>query len=285
MASDCEIVLDGLPAARAREVAAACEAEVRRIEAKYSRYREDSATAAINRAAARGEPVSIDTETAALCRFAGELHALSHGLFDLTSGVLRHAWRFDRPERPDPARLADLLSRVGWNHVQLSADRIGFSIPGMELDFGGIGKEYAADRAAVVAQEAGAAHGLINLGGDIAVIGPPADGAAWSLGIRHPRQPEATLAHVDVTRGALATSGDYERFIMIDGRRFCHIINPRSGQPVQHWQSVSVVGTVCIAAGALASIAMLMEADALPWLRDQGAQFLAVGPDGRLING
>ncbi len=162
-----------------------------------------------------------------------------------------------------------------------------------QIHFGAVGqfciggdiKEYAADRAAALARERGALAGFVNLGGDIAVIGPDACGRPWSFGIRHPRHADAVIAHIEVARGGLATSGDYERFVMIDGRRYCHIINPRTGQPVQYWRSVSVVGALCIAAGALASIAMLMEVDALPWLRSQGVQFLAVGPDGGLISG
>lgn len=285
MACDCEIVLDGLSAARAQEVASACEAEVRRIEAKYSRYREDSVTAEINRAAAGGNGCRIDAETAALCRFADQLHRESRALFDLTSGVMRYIWRFDEPRLPPADRIAEACARIGWDAVTLSDDAIAFGRPGMEIDFGGIGKEYAADRAAAIAREHGACAGFINLGGDIAVIGPDACGRPWSFGIRHPRKADAVIAHIEVARGALATSGDYERFVMVGGRRFCHIINPRTGLPVQHWQSVSVVDTLCISAGAMASIAMLMEADALPWLRAQGVRFLAVGPDGQLING
>jgi FAD:protein FMN transferase len=152
--------------------------------------------------------------------------------------------------------------------------------PGMELDFGGFGKEYAADRAATLLAEAGVAHGMVNLGGDIRVVGPLPDGAPWTLGVQHPRRHQELAGQIDLATGALATSGDYERYFEHDGRRYCHILDPRTGWPVQYWQSVSVVGPICTAAGALSTIAMLKGPDGLDFLRGQGVAFLAIGPDG-----
>ena len=102
----------------------------------------------------------------------------------------------------------------------------------MEIDFGGIGKEYAADRVATICLEHGLRHGLVNLGGDIRAIGPQADGTPWRVGIRHPRVQDAAIAGFDLAAGALATSGDYERYFEIDGKRYCHILNPTTGMPV-----------------------------------------------------
>jgi thiamine biosynthesis lipoprotein len=261
-------------------------AEVQRIEFKYSRYRADSIVSRINAAAGSGQAVEVDDETAGLLDFAAQLHALSDGLFDITSGVLRRAWHFQGQRLPSDAELNALLPLVGWQHVQWSraSRRIALTLPGMELDFGGFGKEYAADRAAAVLQQGGLSHGYVNLGGDLRVLGPRPDGSAWLLGIQHPRQADGTVAGLPLHGGALATSGDYERFMELDGRRYCHILDPRTGWPVSHWQSISVVAPVCAAAGALSTIAMLKQADALDFLRAQGADFLAIDANGAVIH-
>jgi thiamine biosynthesis lipoprotein len=121
----------------------------------------------------------------------------------------------------------------------------------------------------------GQRHGFVNLGGDIRVLGPRADGSAWRFGIQHPRRADATIASVDMVDGALASSGDYERFFERDGRRYCHILDPRTGWPVSSWASVSVTAPACVAAGALSTIAMLKGEQALAFLDTQCATYLA----------
>ena len=283
MASEHDVQLDAADPARAERAAAAAIADVERIEAKYSRYRDDSLTTRINRAAG-GAPVAIDAETAALLAYAERCHAQSGGLFDLTSGVLRRAWDFRRQPAELPAEnvLADALALVGWAEVEWSEQAIRLPRAGMEIDFGGIGKEYAADRMATILIEHRIAHGLVNLGGDVRAIGSQPNGAPWRVGIKHPREEERTIASVELVDGAVATSGDYERFFEIGGRRYCHILDPRSGMPVTHWQSVSVVAPLCIVAGSCSTIAMLMEAPGEEFLAQQGLSYIAVAPDGSL---
>ena len=258
MASDHELLLWSDDLAGASDAAHAAIDDVRRIEAKYSRYRDDSVTTRINRAAG-GVPVPIDAETAALLRYAEQCHALSDGRFDITSGVLRRAWDFRRvpPRLPDAATLDTALALIGWRDVEWSDTSIRLPRVGMEIDFGGIGKEYAADRAAAIVVDRGVPNALVNLGGDVRAAGPQPDGAPWIVGIRHPREPNAAIATVELVSGAVATSGDYERYFEIDGRRYCHVLDPRSGYPVSHWQSVSVLAPLCVVAGSLATIAML----------------------------
>ena len=280
MASDCEVRLAGVSAARAQTLAALAIAEVRRIETKYSRYRADSVVSQINTAAGNNKPVSIDAETAQLLAFATQLFELSDGLFDATSGVLRQVWDFKAGRKPSLQQLAEVLPRIGWNHVQWNDQTARLMQPGMELDFGGFGKEYAADRAATLLMNEGAQHGLVNLGGDIRVIGPQSDGSPWSMGIRHPRQDDAIIASIPISGGALATSGDYERFFVDGGERFCHILNPKTGWPAQHWQSISVIAPVCVAAGAISTTAMLKGPDAIAFLERQGVSYLAVDAAG-----
>ena len=262
--------------------AQAAIAEVRRIETRYSRYDPESIVSRINAAAGSGQSVSVDAETAGLLGFAGQLHQFSEGRFDITAGVLRRAWDFRRPRLPQEAELQALLALIGWPKVRLAAGSIELPLVGMELDFGGFGKEYAADRAAAVLVQAGVAQGYVNLGGDIRVVGPRADGSGWCFGLQHPRRADALVGQVVLTGGALATSGDYERFFDLDGRRYCHLIDPRSGWPVGHWQSVSVIGPTCAAAGALSTLTMLMGEQGLDWLQSQEVDFMLVDSTGQL---
>jgi len=282
MASENEVQIDA-DAMRARHAADAAIADVRRIEAKYSRYQDDSLTTRINRSAG-GPPVDIDAETAGLIAYADRCFTQSEGRFDITSGVLRAAWDFRRqpPTLPADAVLAAALARIGWADVEWDERTIRLPRAGMEIDFGGIGKEYAADRMATILIDHGIAHGLVNLGGDVRAVGTQSSGAPWRVGIRHPREAGRTIAAVDLADGAVATSGDYERFFEIDGRRYSHILDPRTGMPVSYWQSVSVVAPLCIVAGSCSTIAMLMEAAGEDFLAQQGLDYIAVGPDGAL---
>jgi FAD:protein FMN transferase len=284
MSSACEIRLEGDEEDALSLAAQRAIDEVLRIERTYSRYRDDSIVSRINAAAGRAEPVAVDAETARLLAFAGELHAASGGLFDITSGVLRRVWNFRAGCPPDAAALAAQLPLIGWDQVELAGATVRLPRAGMELDFGGFGKEYAVDRAATLLVEAGVRHGFVNLGGDIRVVGPRADGTPWRFGIAHPRVADATIASVEMADGALATSGDYERYFEHEGKRYCHILDPRSGWPVTAWASISVTAPACLAAGALSTIAMLEGECALDFLATRRATFLAVDTALRLFD-
>lgn len=289
MAAPCSLMLDGQNEDAMRAAAAAAIGEVQRIENKFSRYTEDSVLSRINRAAGQ-DAVEVDAETAELLGFADQLWTLSGGLFDISSGVLRRAWDFKSGRLPESHVLQELLAKVGWQYVQRQGQQVRLILPGMELDFGGFGKEYAADRAAAVLLSHGVRHALVNLGGDLHALGergmPEMHGAPWSVHIQHPRpQPsnaDATLAVLPLVRGGLATSGDYERFFIADGTRYCHVLDPRTGWPVAHWQSVTVLAANTTTAGALTTIAMLKGGDAINWLKGQGVRYLAVQHDGQV---
>ena len=289
MGSDCEVHIAGnVSEEHARNAAQSAIHEVRRIEGKYSRYRADSVVAQINAAAGQGAAVPVDDETADLLAYADRMYWLSDGLFDITSGVLSRAWDFRAgraPSLPSQEALHSLRQCVGWTLTMLerAAGRSSFALlrPGMEIDLGGFGKEYAADRAAVLLQQRSVRHGFVNLGGDIRIIGPRPDGAPWQMAIRHPREEDRPLATIALPEGALATSGDYERFFIgPDGERYCHVLNPQTGWPVRAWRSISVVAPLCLAAGSICTIAMLKGDDALPFLRRQASNFLAVDAQG-----
>jgi len=279
MSSVCEIRLDDAHGEGEPVLALAAEqaiSEVRRIEVAFSRYRADSIVSRINAAAGGPDVVGVDDETASLLNFAAQLHAFSDGLFDITSGVLRRVWDFKAQRVPTEAALQQVLPLIGWSQVEWTGQTIRLPQAGMEVDFGGFGKEYAADRAMAVLHATGQRHGYVNLGGDIRVLGPRADGSAWRFGIQHPRQDEGTIASVELCEGALATSGDYERYFEQAGRRYCHILDPHTGWPVTHWASVSVTAPACVAAGALTTIAMLKGASAPEFLTAQAATGLVV---------
>lgn len=273
MASPCEVLVEGDDRRLTAMLGATARTEVLRIEHKYSRYRDDSVIAAINATARSGGELEVDAETADLLDFAARCHALSDGAFDVTSGVLRRAWRFDGSDRlPTAEAVAALLPLIGWPKLRWQRPRIGLA-PGMELDLGGIGKEYAADRAmGIVKGLARGASVLVNLGGDLVVSGPRRDGAPWRVGIERPDAgPGSTAAALELRSGALCTSGDARRFLLKDGVRYGHILDPRSGWPVRDApRSVTVAAPTCTEAGLLATLSMLAGAGAESLLAAQG---------------
>ncbi len=281
MACDNVIELYAPTSALADEAAHAATREVKRIEAKYSRYLADSVVSRIN-AAAGIAPVEIDAETAQLLDYADVCHNQSDGLFDITSGILRRAWNFKATQPPSREILAPLLPLIGWQYVERAAGHVYLSRPGMEIDFGGFGKEYAADRAAAVLLSYGLRHAFVTLGGDVVVTGPHANGAPWHLGIRHPRKENEVIATLPISSGAVATSGDYERFLEFAGRRYSHILDPRTGESVQGFQSVTAFAPTCLVAGSITTIAMLKgEREGKAWLDESGCEFVAVDAAGR----
>jgi thiamine biosynthesis lipoprotein len=282
MGSRCEVRIAAADEHAARHLATYAIDEVRRIEHKYSRYLRDSVVSRINASAGRYE-VECDKETLALLAYADTLYAASEGRFDITSGVLRKAWDFRSGVLPQPHALQGLLPLVGWQQVERDKAAVFLPRQGMELDFGGFGKEYAADRAAEALAERGVAHGYVNLGGDMRFLGPRPGGRAWDIGIQDPRDMDATVASIPVSLGALTTSGDYERFMEVDGRRYCHVLDPRSGMPVSHWRSVSVVAPLAITAGSCTTIAMLLEEGGIGFLERSGMSYLAIDHQGQIF--
>jgi len=280
MGSPCDIQLFADTHVKAKRVADAAIADVQRLEALYSRYRSDSFLSAINRVAATGGRITVDEETAGLLNYAATCYDQSDGLFDITSGILRRAWRFDLGILPDQAQVQELLGKVGWRKLRWVPPVLEFPTAGMEIDFGGVVKEYAVDRAAALCWEVGIRHGVVNLGGDIKVIGPRVDGSPWRVGIRHPRHKEAVMQTILLREGALASSGDYERCIKVEGVRYGHVLNPKTGWPVRHLAAVSVVGDFCVVAGSASTIAMLKEDSGPAWLESLGLPHLWVDVQG-----
>jgi thiamine biosynthesis lipoprotein len=272
MASPCEILVDGASARTARRLLEIASREAWRIEAKFSRYRDDGVVHRINHAL--GRPVEVDDETARLLDFAAECHALSGGRFDVTSGVLRRAWRFDGSDRvPSPAQVEACLPYVGWEKARWSRPVIVLP-EGMEIDLGGIGKEYAADRTLDLLRRETSAAVLVNFGGDLTVSGPRRRGRPWLVGVESVERDATDAARrIELSRGALATSGDANRFLLKDGVRYSHVLDPKTGWPVQGApRSVTVLAGNCTEAGLLATLALLQGERAETFLAAQAAR-------------
>ena len=273
MASPCEILIESDDPALARRLTRTAAAEAWRIEDKFSRYIPGNMVGRINTAA--GRPVEVDDETASILDFAATLHALSDGRFDITSGVLREVWTFDGGDAvPSPQAVDAILRRVGWHKAEWRRPILRLQ-PGMEIDLGGIGKEYAVDRIAGMLGEAADCSALVNLGGDLAVTRPPRQREAWRVGIETVSAAAAGAGTVlEIRAGALATSGDARRFLLKDGVRYSHILDPRSGWPVEGApRSVTVAADTCTQAGMLSTLAMLEGVNAEEFLAAEGLRY------------
>jgi len=280
MGSPCEIQLFAKNKVEAKRVTAIAIADVERLEALYSRYRSTSFLSEINRIASIGGSIEVDAETAGLLNYAATCFEESDGLFDITSGILRKAWHFDRHEVPDEKKVQSLLHKVGWQRLRWKPPLLEFPVSGMEIDFGGVVKEYAADRAAALCRTEGVLHGVVNLGGDIKIIGGRPDGSPWRIGVQHPRSSGEYITHIVLREGGVASSGDYERCIKLDGQRYGHVLNPTTGWPVKFMASVTIVSDLCMLAGSASTIAMLKESEGPTWLETLGVPHFWVNVDG-----
>lgn len=272
MANPCELLIETNDAALSKQLAELAAQEAQRIECKFSRYRNDSVVHAIN--ASNGKSIEVDSETTQLLDYGQLLWQLSDHAFDLTSGALRRIWKFDSSSGPPTQpQVSELLLLIGWQRVQWQAPFIALPI-GMELDLGGIGKEYAVDRVATLLSAHTSAPLLINFGGDLRAIGPPPATGAWRVGIESLAQQDRAQQVVQLRSGALATSGDTRRVIELDGKRYGHIIDARTGWPAEHTpRSITVAADTCTQAGTYTTLAMLQGANAEAFLKNEGVKY------------
>ena len=284
MGSPCEIQFRGCPVKIAKDVVGTLEKEILRLEKKYSRFLPDSIITHINESAGLPDAVTVDEETERLLEYADTCHTQSQGLFDITSGSLRKLWNYHQLEEkqalPDSREINLALEKIGWEKVIREPGKIHLPISGMEIDFGGIVKEYAADCVAAMAEEEGIASGMVELGGDIRVFGLENQHSPWQVGIRDPFNTGNAAAVIEIQSGGLATSGDYERYIIIQGKKYSHILNPLTGWPIEGFSSVSVLAQQCVVAGSAASIAVLLGSAGKAWLDDLGLPYLCIDSDG-----
>jgi FAD:protein FMN transferase len=257
--------------------------EVFRIEQRYSRYLPGSLISQINNSSGM-EFALPDAESIHLFQVADHWFNTSDGMFDITSGILRNLWNSSLKMLPSQDEIKQFLENVGWHKVIFGDGKIQLPKKGMELDLGGVAKEYAVDRATQVLMEEGVISGLVNLGGDIRILGPHLDGSPWPIQIVNPTKSGGILATINVAKGSLTTSGDYLRYLEIDGKKYCHILNPKTGLPVSYWKSVTVLAPLCLQAGYTSTFSMLLEAEALDMLNKSSLQYLLVGPNEETIH-
>jgi FAD:protein FMN transferase len=273
MASPCELLIDTQNTELAHKLTSIAQLEVSRIEQKYSRYRTDNLVYQLNHS--NGQAVSIDDETYRLLQFANTCFELSDGMFDLTSGVLRRAWNFNGSNQlPDHELVCQLLPQIGWQKLTFNPTQFVMPI-GMELDFGGIGKEYAVDCVAKLCHQHSANLSVVvNFGGDIQVTCPRIHNQFWRIGIESLKDENLSAQVLKIKAGGLATSGDARRFLLKDGVRYSHILNPKTGYPVIGApRSITVAASHCIQAGLLATLALLQGPLAEQFLQNQQIQY------------
>jgi thiamine biosynthesis lipoprotein len=235
-------------------------AAVADFEAKFSRFLDGSLISRIN-AAAGQHWVEVDEEADRLFGLCADLVFFTRGAFDPTALPLIRLWNWKRnpPVVPEDQAIAAARERVGWNKVQRRRGAIFLPQAGMCLDLGGVGKEYAVDLAVALAAQHGLANVLVDFGQDIRARGRPPGRPAWHVGLENPKQPGSCWASVAVTDQAVASSGDYLRHFVHQGRRYGHIIDPRTGYPVHNdCRAVSVVAPACTTAGILTTTAFIL---------------------------
>ena len=234
----------------------AAYAEIDRIEGLISSWRESSETSAINRSAG-GPAVEVSRELFDLIRRGMRVSELTGGAFDLTFAGTGKLWDFKDPTQgvPNENELLASLELVDYRLVDLNAGRSSVRLPktGMKIGLGAIGKGYAANRAAKVLEELDVVGGLVNAGGDLVAFGQRDNGTSWTVGIADPLNPERVFAHVELADRAIVTSGDYEQYFEIDGVRYAHILDPRTGWPVRGVTSATVLCADAELADALAT--------------------------------
>jgi len=275
MASPCELLVETDDKALAEHLLQLAANEAWRIERTFSRYRDDNIIHAINHN--KGKPHKVDAETTQLINFAYQCYELSDGLFDVTSGVLRKIWTFDGSDRiASQAQIEACLPFIGLDKAHWQAPY--FALPkGMEIDFGGLAKEYAVDRTLLLLQQQSKASMVVNFGGDMHCSGPRSNGQAWSVGIEDPSNEAHPHRLLQIHHGALATSGDARCYLLKDGKRYSHLLNPLTGWPVECApRSITVACETCTEAGMLSTMALLQGKEAEDFLEAQEVQYWCV---------
>ncbi len=272
MASPCEILFSADSSDDAKSFAEFAYTETKRIESKFSRYNSDNIIHSIN--SANGIKIKVDDETTRMFDFAEQCYQLSDSLFDITSGILRNCWTFDGAEQtPDLDKLFTTLSLVGWDKISWEKPYLQL-LPNMEIDFGGIGKEYAVDRVAEFADSYHISKVMVNFGGDIRVINRDLDSPPWVIGIEKPDKDNTAVGTVSMHNGGIATSGDSKRFCLHNGKKLGHILNPLTGWPIENAPcSVTVIAGNCTEAGMIATLAMLQGKKAEEFLEQQDVTY------------
>lgn len=261
MGSVFEITIVGVDSSTAVENINLVVAEVDRIENLISEWRPETQISEVNRYAGI-RPVKVDWEVFELTQRAMQYSGMSGGAFDISIAALDKIWVFDgsMEELPDTILIRQSVEKVGYQHIVM--DSVNSSIfltrSGMKIGFGSIGKGYAADKGCSLMQALGVKGGIVNASGDMASWGQQPDGQPWRIGVAHPFKSHKILRTLQLGEAAVATSGSYQRYAEIEGIRYAHIINPKTGYPVTGLVSVTVYGPSAEFANALSTSVMVL---------------------------
>ncbi|MGZ3882002.1 MAG: FAD:protein FMN transferase [Flavisolibacter sp.] len=236
--------------------------EIRRIEKILTTFKDDSETALINNNAGI-KPVKVSEEVFRLIERSKRISHITQGAFDISYGSIdKRLWNFDKTmtSLPDPKLAKQMVRLINYRNIILDYEHhtVFLKEKGMRIGFGGIGKGYAAEMAKTVMQKAGVTSGVVNASGDLAAWGYQPDGKPWTIGIVHPDAADMPFSYMNVTNMAVATSGNYEKFVMIDGKKYSHTISPRTGLPVRGIKSVTIISPNAELCDALATPVTIM---------------------------
>ncbi len=237
-------------------------AEVKRIEELLSTFKTSSQANEINDQAGI-KPVKVDREVLQLISRANKISAITDGAFDITYGSIdKSLWNFDlkMTNLPDQETALKTVDLINYHHVLINDEECTVMLKnkGMRIGFGGIGKGYAADKAKQILQNLGIKSGIVNAAGDLITWGEQLNGSAWTIGIADPEQSSRPFSSLNISNMAIATSGNYEKFVIIDGKRYSHTIDPKTGLPVSGIKSVSIICPSAELADALATPVVVM---------------------------
>jgi thiamine biosynthesis lipoprotein len=247
---------------RAGDMIEAGVQEIRRIEKLLTTFSEDSETAQINSKAGI-EAVTVSQETFSIIERSIRISGITQGAFDITYGsVDKRLWNFDMNMKslPDKDTAKKMVKLINYRNIVLDKEKktVFLKEQGMRIGFGGIGKGYAADRAKQVMIALGTESGIVNASGDLTTWGYQPNGKPWTIGIANPNAKQQIFSYMNITNMAIATSGNYEKYIMIDGKKYSHTIDPRTGLPVKGIKSVTIISARAEIADAMATPVMIM---------------------------
>lgn len=249
------ITIYGLSSDDSETAAVEAISEMHRIESVMSTWKEKSEISRLNRNS-QGQPVRVSAELFLVLEKAYRFSELTGGAFDVTARPVVRLWGFQGGEAklPSEAEIADALSKVGWRKMILDAEDTTVTlIGGSSIDLAGIGKGYAVDRCVEILGDHGVESALVDLGGNMFAIGAPPGREAWSIGIRDPEDLSGVIGKMLISNEAIATSGNYENFVVIDGKRYGHIVDPRVGMTVDHLLGVTVIAPSATESDALST--------------------------------
>jgi len=236
--------------------------EIKRIEKLFTTFDESSQTNLINRNAGIA-PVKVDREVYDLIERSKKISTLTQGAFDITYGSIdKRLWNFDKTmtSLPDAQTAKKLVRLINYQNVILDEKNCSVFLKekGIRIGFGGIGKGYAAEKAKSLLQQKGVKSGIINAAGDLTAWGHQPNGKPWTIGIADPDTKRQAFSFLEITNTSIATSGNYEKFVLIDGKKYSHTIDPKTGLPVRGIKSVTIICPNAEIADAMATPVMIM---------------------------